>query len=190
MRFDPVELSAYPEVLSKKQLRRACHISQRTAHYLLETGLIPNRHSNRYWIRKEDVLAFMQSSDKLLVPEAVCDPDSKWGKPHAVRLLPPVTVPQAVLRDYYIRQSEDWPDVLDVDQICAVTGYNRRTVAQWVRRGRLRFLMRDSTYHVPKGWLIDYLCSDWHNNTNRKSPQHLAALWAAYESSQKGSVHA
>jgi hypothetical protein len=42
--------------------------------------------------------------------------------------------------------------------------------------------MLDNAYHVPKRWAIDYLCSDQHNNsTHRKSPQHVAALWAAYE---------
>ena len=75
----------------------------------------------------------------------------------------------------------DLPDVLTVAQLSAATGYNVRTVGQWLRRGRMQYITLDRAYHVPKRWAIDYLCSDQHNSTHRKSPQHVAALWAAYE---------
>ena len=169
MRVDVAELNACPPLLNQKQLRRVCHISPRTAHYLLQSGAIPNERGSQYRIRREDVLAFMQSSEKLLIPAPVRTSVGKWGKPHTVRLLPPV------------RTFADLPDVLTVPQISAATGYNVRTVGQWLRLGWMRCIMLDNAYHVPKRWAIDYLCSDQHNSTHRKSPQHVAALWAAYE---------
>ena len=181
MRVDPMELSACPALLSQKQLRRVCHISPRSAHYLLESGAIPSRRDGRYQICREDVLAFMQSAEKLMIPAPVRASEGKWGKPHTVRLLPPEAVPESKLRTYYLRMFADLPDVLTVPQISTVTGYNVRTVGQWLRRGRMRYLMLDRAYHVPKVWVIDYLCSELHNATRRKSPQHVAALWAACE---------
>ena len=164
MRVDLTELNACPPLLNQKQLRRVCHISPRTAHYLLQSGAIPNERGNQYRIRREDVLAFMQSPEKLLVPAPVRTSVGKWGKPHTVRLLPPKAAPESALRAYYIRMFADLPDVLTVPQISA-----------------MRYIMLDRAYHVPKRWAIDYLCSDQHNSTHRKSPQHVAALWAAYE---------
>ena len=79
------------------------------------------------------------------------------------------------------RQLADLPNVLTVAQLSAATGYNVRTVGQWLRRGRMRYIMLGRAYHIPKAWAIDYLCSEVHNDTHRKSPQHVAALWAAYE---------
>ena len=71
MRVDLAELNACPPLLNQKQLRRVCHISPRTAHYLLQSGAIPNERGSQYRIRREDVLAFMQSPEKLLVPAPV-----------------------------------------------------------------------------------------------------------------------
>lgn len=179
MRVDLAELNACPPLLNQKQLRRVCHISPRTAHYLLQSGAIPNERRNQYIIEKAAVLAFLNHSEKFLRPN--CAPQGRWGTPHTVRLLPPEAAPESTLRSYYIRMFADLPDVLTVPQISAATGYNVRTVGQWLRRGRMRYLMLDRAYHVPKVWVIDYLCSELHNATHRKSPQHVAALWAVYE---------
>ena len=42
MTYDAKELEQYPEIMNKEQLRKACHISKRTAHYLLQFNLIPH----------------------------------------------------------------------------------------------------------------------------------------------------
>ena len=160
MRVDLAELNACPPLLNQKQLRRVCHISPRTAHYLLQSGAIPNECGSQYRIRREDVLAFMQSPEKLLVPAPVRTSVGKWGKPHTVRLLPPEAAPESTLRAYYVRMFADLPDVLTASQISAATGYNVRTVGQWLCLGRMRCIMLDNAYHVPKRWAIDYLCSD------------------------------
>ena len=118
MRVDLAELNACPPLLNQKQLRRVCHISPRTAHYLLQSGAIPNERGSQYRIRREDVLAFMQSPEKLLVPAPVRTSVGKWGKPHTVRLLPPEAAPESTLRAYYIRMFADLPDVLTSDQRC------------------------------------------------------------------------
>ena len=42
MTYDAKELEQYPEIMNKEQLRKVCHISKRTAHYLLQFNLIPH----------------------------------------------------------------------------------------------------------------------------------------------------
>ena len=59
------------------------------------------------------------------------------------------------------------------------TGYNRRTVCQWIRVGKLKALSLLQKYMIPKCYLIDWLCSDDYNNTNRKSRRHIDMLWEA-----------
>lgn len=41
MKYDAKEFKRYPEIMSKEQMRIACHISKRTALYLLQFNLIP-----------------------------------------------------------------------------------------------------------------------------------------------------
>lgn len=69
------------------------------------------------------------------------------------------------------------PDVMDVAAAVDFTGYNRRTVCQWIRVGKLKALALLQKYMIPKCYLIDWLCSDDYNSTNRKSRRHIDMLW-------------
>ena len=42
MKYDAKEFKRYPEIMSKEQMRIACHISKQTALYLLQFNLIPH----------------------------------------------------------------------------------------------------------------------------------------------------
>ena len=68
---------------------------------------------------------------------------------------------------------------MDVAAAVDFTGYNRRTVCQWIRVGKLKALALLQKYMIPKCYLIDWLCSDDYNNTNRKSRRHIDMLWEA-----------
>ena len=63
MTYDAEELKQYPEIMNKEQLRKVCHISKRTAHYLLQFNLIPHvctgKKTHCYAIKKRDVIDFM-----------------------------------------------------------------------------------------------------------------------------------
>ena len=63
MTYDAKELEQYPEIMNKEQLRKACHISKRTAHYLLKFNLIPHvctgKKTRCYAIKKRDVIDFI-----------------------------------------------------------------------------------------------------------------------------------
>lgn len=42
MKVDITILNSCPDIMNKEQMRKACHISKRTALYLLQYNLIPN----------------------------------------------------------------------------------------------------------------------------------------------------
>jgi len=50
-------LEQYPEVVSKDQMYKICHISKRKATWLLENGVIPCQDSGK----KQDAFKFGQS---------------------------------------------------------------------------------------------------------------------------------
>ena len=76
------------------------------------------------------------------------------------------------LRSRLAKQLAKAPDVLTLQQICDITGYNRHTVSRWCTEGRLKPIMKTHTFRVPKVWLLDFLCSDDYNNICRKSRKH------------------
>ena len=60
MTYDAKELAQYPEIMNKEQMRKVCHISKRTARYLLQFNLIPHvctgKKTRCYAIKKRDVI--------------------------------------------------------------------------------------------------------------------------------------
>lgn len=81
MKYDAKEFKRYPEIMSKEQMRIACHISKRTALYLLQFNLIPHTFTGKktrcYAIKKSDVIAFM--NDREVNPEKYIAPKN-WYK--------------------------------------------------------------------------------------------------------------
>ena len=185
MKYDVRELEKYPEVMSKEQMRQACHISKRTAQYLLQFDLIPHTDTGKktrcYSIRKSDVIAFM--TDREVNPEKYIAPDNwyKYGKvnvrAYKIRIQPPLPDDREKCRRYYESKLSGLPDVVDVADVVAFTGYNRRTVAQWVRQGKLKALAMPGKYRIPKTCLVDWLCSEGYSDTHRKSREHVNMLW-------------
>ena len=187
MKYDAKEFKRYPEIMSKEQMRIACHISKRTALYLLQFNLIPHTFTGKktrcYAIKKSDVIAFM--NDREVNPEKYIAPKNwyKYGgeivRPYKIRIQPPCAKDEKKLRRYYESKLAALPDVMDVAAAVDFTGYNRRTVCQWIRVGKLKALSLLQKYMIPKCYLIDWLCSDDYNNTNRKSRRHIDMLWEA-----------
>ena len=64
MEKQPINWDDIPEVITKEQLYRICHISKSTALYLIKSGKIPctdtGKKTRRYTIKKADVLAYLK----------------------------------------------------------------------------------------------------------------------------------
>ena len=195
MKYDPKEFAKYPDIMNKEQMRMVCHISKRTALYLLQSGLIPSETTGKktrcYLIRKSDVIAFYldhaQNPERYLAPKGWYQYDNVKMPAHKIRILPP-PIPEEDMRRYYEKALAKAPDVWDVNRVCAYTGYNRRAVGNWIRKGRLHTVMRTHKYFIPKCFLIDYLCSAEYWNIIRKSREHIDTLWAIHASTKEVSV--
>ena len=184
MRINYNELKKYPNVMNKEQMRIVCHISKRTALYLLQFGLIPNETTGKktrcYKIKKSDVIAFME--DREVNPSKYIAPENwyKYGgenvKAFKIRLMPELP-DERRLREYYKQKLSRFQDVMSMDEVIDFTGYNRRTVGNWIREGKLKGFLYNRKYMIPKAYLIDWLCSEAYNNTNRKSEKHTNMLW-------------
>lgn len=59
MNYEPINWDTVPDVMSKDQFYKLCHISKSTARYLLQTGKVPCQYTGKktrcHQIRKEDV---------------------------------------------------------------------------------------------------------------------------------------
>lgn len=182
MVYDKKELNKYPDIMSKEDMRKACHISKRTAQFLLQFNLIPHictgKKTRCYKINKSDVIAFM--IDREANPERYIVPGKyyKYGpaKAYKIRILPEMPEPDK-MRRYYESVLKDKPDVFSVQDIMQLTDYNRRTVGSWIHEKKLRALVLPGRYMVPKVWLIDWLSSEAYNGFNRKTKKHIDTLW-------------
>lgn len=185
MTYDAKEFAQYPEIMNKEQLRKVCHISKRTAHYLLQFNLIPHvctgKKTRCYAIKKSDVIDFMINREvnpsRYIVPSSWYKYGNEDVKPYRIRIQPPLPNDPQKTRRYYESKLADYPDVIDVSAIVEFTGYNRHTVCEWIRFGKLRALALQHKYMIPKCYLIDWLSSEEHNTTTRKSRRHIDRLW-------------
>lgn len=173
--------------MNKEQMRIACHISKQTALYLLQFNLIPHTCTGKktrcYAIKKRDVIDFMINREinpsRYIVPTSWYKYGNEDVKPYKIRIQPPLPNDPQKTRRYYESKLAAYLDVIDVAAAVDFTGYNRRTVCQWIRVGKLKALSLLQKYMIPKCYLIDWLCSDDYNNTNRKSRRHIDMLWEA-----------
>lgn len=182
MTYDKLAFRSLPDVISKEQMRIACHISKRTALYLLQSGLIPSKNTGKktrcYSIQKSDVIKFIKACErnpiKFKLPE-------NWyagvTRPHTIRCLPSKMPTKSQFKAYYKDTLANYSDVLDVADIVELTGYNRRAVGNWCRKGYLKYISKTNKFYIPKCFLIEHLSSDNYNQTIRKTKEHLDAIW-------------
>ena len=104
MKYDANEFGKYPDVMNKEQFYKLCHISKKTALYLLQSGLIPSRCTSKrmrcYQIMKSDVIAFME--DREQYPEAYKAPPGWYSGGYDIRTQQ--DIPPVVLEDMHENQ--------------------------------------------------------------------------------------
>ena len=173
--------------MNKEQLRKVCHISKRTAHYLLQFNLIPHvctgKKTRCYAIKKRDVINFMINREvnpsRYIVPTGWYKYGNEDVKPYKIRIQPPLPNDPQKTRRYYESKLASYPDVIDVAAVVDFTGYNRHTVCEWIRFGKLR-PSAAAQVHDPEV-LSDRLAL--HGRAQRDPPQvpppHRPALGAA-----------
>lgn len=165
-----------PDIITKDQLYRICHISKSTARYLLQSGKIPCYYTGKqtrcYQIKKEDVIAYLE--DRKVFPEAYAAPKGWYKGYYEIKL--EIHLPPEVLEDmhaYYAELFSQYKDVLTAIEVCKLTGYSKTAVNNWCAGGQLKSFKRSNVNHIPKRYLIEFFCSPYCRSVTRKSDWHI-----------------
>ena len=167
-----------PDIITKEQLYRICHISKTTALYLLRSGKIPCEYSGRktrcYKIRKSDVKKYLEERD--IFPEAYSAPVGWYCNGNKTL---PKEVPPIVLEDmsnYYTDKLKSYPDVLRTKDVLNFCGYGSTAVNRWCNKSFLQHFKKGNVNYIPKVFFINFLCSVNFRSINQKSAQHIKLL--------------
>lgn len=132
---------AVPDVITKDQLYRICHISKSTALYLLQSGKIPCEYTGRktrcYKIKKEDVIAYLEN--RKVFPESYSAPAGWYKGDYTVQMeeqVPPIV--REHLRLYYTELLANYPDVLTTQVVSEITGYGKTSINNWCNQGHIK----------------------------------------------------
>lgn len=178
----------YPDVITKDQLYRICHISKRKAVWLLEHGVIPcedsGKKTRRFRIQLEDVIRFLERRDagelNNIFPQGYFSSHSPSAREERVYL------ECAGLRDMLLTRWEDEPDMLTGRQVEALCGYSVNTVNKWLKRGRVEGVNYYGTNLISKESLAAYLASHVGQDISVKSEIHrelLEEMWTEQQNS-------
>lgn len=188
MKENAINWDSIPDVITKDQLYRICHISKSTALYLLQSGKIPCEYTGKrtrcYKIKKQDVIAYLQ--DRKVFPESYSAPAGWYSGSYPVKMqreIPPIV--REDMHEYYKELLSKYPDVLTVDDVVKLTGYVKTSVNNWCRKGHLKSFKKNGINHIPKVYLIEFFCSIYFRTIVRKSNWHIYIL---KEFSRRGQI--
>ena len=183
-------LKAYPETISKEQMRIICAISKKTCHYLLTSGLVPcqdtGKQTHRFRIKTTDVIQYLK--DREVNPEKYRPPKGYYGRnpekcsnATGVPYFPIDGKTVALMRSYFAKALKDYPDVLLTEQVAEFTGYGVNSVNGWCSKQKLKHFRICGRFYIPKEYLLDYLVSDQFIKINRKSEKHIQFIYAIWD---------
>lgn len=179
MKENAINWDDVPDVITKDQLYRICHISKSTALYLLQSGKIPCEYTGRktrcYKIKKEDVIAYLEN--RKAFPESYSAPAGWYKGDYTVQM--EEQVPQIVLEHlqlYYTELLSGYPDVLTTQTVSKITGYGKTSINNWCNQGHIKSFRKNNVNHIPKVYLVEFFCSTYFRTITRKSPWHIRTL--------------
>ena len=167
-------LMEYPEVISKEQVYRICHISKRKATWLLENGIIPCKDSGkktrRFQVRTIDVINYLltleEKPQKVATPVGLFTSTNKEKKTHPITHIPDKEIQKELYNNWIgVHRS------LTTKEISQLTGYNLQTVNQWVASKKLQCVYCPDGRKVAKQWLIQFISDYIHTHPTTLSPK-------------------
>ena len=174
--------AAYPKIVSKDQVYRICHISKKTALYLLESGLIPcedsGKKTRRFRVKLEDVITYLQNRE--ITPLAYKPPENYYlGKAYShsthkkIYLLPEH---EANARLFFEKKLRQYKDVMTTAEVSKFLGYSQKTVVEWYERKEIKCFLIKGKLAFPKEYLIDFIVGRRCNGISHKSQLHIDML--------------
>ena len=179
--------NTYPEKITKDQFYRICHISKKTASYLLDNGLVPcvnsGKKTRKYTILLSDVIAFLEAREENPLVFKAPDNYYKGDKAcyahgiNAERLIRH----RSLLRTFLEMKIASYRDVLSPREVGEITGYSFKTVNQWCVKEELKCFLIFNKFQIPKEYLLDFMASDRCILIAKKSQKHIKMLTEAME---------
>ena len=177
----------YPEKITKDQFYRICHISKKTASYLLDNGLVPcvnsGKKTRKYTILLSDVIAFLEARKENPLVFKAPDNYYKGDKvcyAHGInteRLMRH----RSLLRTFLKMNIASYRDVLTPREVGEFTGYSFKTVNHWCVKEELKCFLIFNKFQIPKEYLLDFMVSDRCILIAKKSQKHIKMLTKAME---------
>lgn len=103
------------------------------------------------------------------------DFDNNMGKNYCNSRLFESEIPEYFkmrMKLYYKNEFADWPDILCVQDVSNMIGYDKTTIGDWLNQRRISKVKISNVRYVNKDCLIDYLCSEVFDSVYRKSDWH------------------
>ena len=179
MKENAINWDAVPDVITKDQLYRICHISKSTALYLLQSGKIPCEYTGRktrcYKIKKEDVIAYLENCK--VFPESYSASAGWYKGEYTVQMGEQISqIVLEHLRLYYIELLSDYPDVLTTQVVSEIISYGKTSINNCCNQGYIKFFQKNNVNHIPKVYLAGFFCSTYFRTTTRKLPRYIRTL--------------
>lgn len=181
------ELAKYPDPMSKTQFCRACHISNTTGEYLIESGLVPSTTVGKsQWfvlVTKEDICKYIErrQMDRRYYQKPTTDPAQHQRMQLAFSPLQAldftVDSPRK-LKAWVVKQFRPLPDVLHPADVSALLGYHEHTVSRWCTEKRIPCTIYHNKALIAKKDLINFISSEGFNAINRKSELHYKIIFS------------
>jgi len=165
------------DYITKEQFRKEAHISKRKALALIQSGLVPaidtHRKTRRYWIKREDMLHYIQEREGY---------PNKYG-----RKIPPKVLCQGVYVEHDCRTAVKlrrsitsmWNEVPDMLSICTISqllGYDADTVRRWIKKCDVARIRTEYGTLISKKSLILMLTGKEIQTMKYKSQKHFELL--------------
>ena len=162
--------TTYPEEITKDQFYRICHISKKTASFLLETGIVPCRNTGKktrqYKIYLDDIISFLDKREQNLLVWKV--PKGYYKKkPKEIKKTTVLNYEGINIREHFAELISSYDDVLTVEEVATIVGYTTKTIYEWCLRGKIQSFLIYNKRKIPKEYLLNYLCSN---------PTHISKL--------------
>lgn len=81
-------------------------------------------------------------------------------------------IPESVIKNmqkYYTVMSKTYPNVMTATKVSRIIDYGKTTVNNWCNKGYIKSFKRNNANHIPKVYLIEFLCSKYFRSIIRKS---------------------
>ena len=162
-------LQDYPNYLTKEDFYKIAHISKATARYLLQSGKVPckdtGKKTHRYLIPTENAIRYLE--DREIHPdEYEAEPGWYSGKVkhgkkrrRSKKRKQKINAARNKLKELTDAKLEELEDLLDINDICRLTGFSNTAVLRWCRSGKLKAFMVSGKYLIPKVCLKDYIAT-------------------------------